>query len=455
MLGLAVAVHVERHLVARVLGAHVQHEVAGGCDVLAVELRDDVALLQAGFGRAGAFADGRHVGAFVNGQAVALGVLRVHGGEGHAELRMGRGLAVDDLLGEVHRVVHRDGEADAGVVAGVRRDQRVDADELAVRVDERAAGVTGVDSGVSLDHIRVDGGFARAVAVLIGGGVHDLRTARGRHDAGGNGLLEAERAADGHDPLADDELVGVADLDGRKAAGILGLDDRDVGAGIAAHDLGVVGLARDGDLVRAAAFYDVVVRDDVAVGGEHDAASQRGLRQRAGFRSVAGPKTVHAARIGLVRVHIDGGHGGKRLLRDSLCQRLVGLGVGSVDAAGVLRTQLRRRRRGSGIVTARSGLPDAEAAQTDGAGDGGTAEGEQERASAVRLLLDGHSSCRMLRVLRLLIVLLLLLIIRLLPHGGGMLGMLVALRRRHGAVAGGAAMRIGHVLHAPSIRAGL
>ncbi|MFR3090472.1 MAG: hypothetical protein ACLTMP_00920 [Eggerthella lenta] len=117
--------------------------------------------------------------------------------------------------------------------------------------------------------------------------------------------------------------------------------------------------------------------------------------------------------------------------------------------------QLRRRRRGSGIVTARSGLPDAEAAQTDGAGDGGTAEGEQERASAVRLLLDSHSSCRMLRVLRLLIVLLLLLIIRLLPHGGGMLGMLVALRRRHGAVAGGAAMRIGHVLHAPSIRAGL
>ena len=56
---------------------------------------------------------------------------------------------------------------------------------------------------------------------------------------------------------------------------------------------------------------DVVVRDDVAVGGEHDAASQRGLRQRAGFRSVSGPKTVHAARIGLVRVHIDGGHGGR------------------------------------------------------------------------------------------------------------------------------------------------
>ena len=117
---------------------------------------------------------------------------------------------------------------------------------------------------------------------------------------------------------------------------------------------------------------------------------------------------------------------GSAFWRDGLCQRLVGLGVGSVDAAGVLRTQLRRRRRGSGIVTARSGLPDAEAAQTDGAGDGGTAEGEQERASAVRLLLDGHSSCRMLRVLRLLIVLLLLLIIRLLPHGGGMLGMLVA-----------------------------
>ena len=53
-------------------------------------LRDDVALLQAGFGRAGAFADGRHVAPSSTDRPLALGVLRVHGGEGHAELRMGR-----------------------------------------------------------------------------------------------------------------------------------------------------------------------------------------------------------------------------------------------------------------------------------------------------------------------------------------------------------------------------
>lgn len=240
---------------------------------------------------------------------------------------------------------------------------------------------------------------------------------------------------------------------GVSVAGILGLDDRDVGAGIAAHDLGVVGLARDGDLVRAAAFYDVVVRDDVAVGGEHDAASPARTSSACRLQIRCRPQTVHAARIGLVRVHIDGGHE-EAPSRDSLAS------VWSDSASVALMPEFCEPSCVADEEDPES-LPPAVACQMPKPPKPmAQATAAPQKASRNvrppwRLLLDGHSSCRMLRVLRLLIVLLLLPIIRLLPHGGGMRGMLVALRRRHGAVAGGAAMRIGHVLHAPSIRAGL
>jgi hypothetical protein len=51
--------------------------------------------------------------------------------------------------------VGRDREADALVPAGARQDRGVDADELAVEIDQRAAGVAGVDRGVGLDEVLV------------------------------------------------------------------------------------------------------------------------------------------------------------------------------------------------------------------------------------------------------------------------------------------------------------
>ncbi len=109
---------VERTLSPGFLGAHVQHEVAGGWR--RPGRRTSVAmsaLLQA---RASAapepYADGRHVGAFVKELAVALGVLRDSRWRGATpSCAMGRGPCVDDLLGEVHRVgLPGMCEADAG-----------------------------------------------------------------------------------------------------------------------------------------------------------------------------------------------------------------------------------------------------------------------------------------------------------------------------------------------------
>ena len=67
---------------------------------------------------------------------------------------------------------------------------RVDADDLGAGVGQRAAGVARVDRGVGLDEA---------------GQLADRRvdlTVEAAHDAGGDGLLEAERAADGDDRLA-------------------------------------------------------------------------------------------------------------------------------------------------------------------------------------------------------------------------------------------------------------
>ena len=53
------------------------------------------------------------------------------------------------------RHVRRNREADADVAAGARQDLRVDADQLALRVHQRAAGVAVVDRRVGLQEVLV------------------------------------------------------------------------------------------------------------------------------------------------------------------------------------------------------------------------------------------------------------------------------------------------------------
>ena len=92
------------------------------------------------------------------------------------------------------RLVDRDGKADA---ARTRADRRVDADHLAARVDQRPAAVAEIDRGVGLD-------------VVVEARIEQLAADEADH-ADGHRVLVAERVADRADPLADPQLVGIAE----------------------------------------------------------------------------------------------------------------------------------------------------------------------------------------------------------------------------------------------------
>ena len=240
---------------------------------------------------------------------------------------MGRRLTGDDLLGQVDGVIHGNGEPDARVVAGVRGDQRVDADKLALVIHQRAAGIAGVDGRIGLNHVRVDGDLAGTAGLHRFLGTHNLGAARGGHDARGDGLLEPEGAAQRHNPLADGQVVGVAKLHNRKTAGVLGLQHGHVGGGIGAHEIGLVGLSGDHDLVGAAAFHHMVVGDDVAILGQHDARSlgigHQIARPVALATVLVAEVLAHRVILGSLGVHRDGGHRGQALRGHGLGQRRI------------------------------------------------------------------------------------------------------------------------------------
>ena len=142
-------------------------------------------------------------------------------------------------------------KADADRAARRRDDRRVDADDLAIEVEQRAAGIAAIDGGVGLDVVVVRTGI-------------DVAVAR-RDDAGGHRAAEAERIADRDHPFAEPQLVGIAELHGLERLLRLHPQQREIDLGVAAEDLRLEARAvveDDGDLVG--------VGDDVIV-GDHDA----------------------------------------------------------------------------------------------------------------------------------------------------------------------------------------
>ena len=167
------------------------------------------------------------------------------------------------------------------VAAGL--DLGVDPDHAAVRVDQRAAGVAGVDRRVGLDHVRDREAVGRLDLALQGG-----------DDAAGDGAVEPERVADRDHRVADFDLRGVAERERvqffRRR---VDLEQGDVGGRVGADDFGRVvlvgGAEPDFDLVGA--FDDVGVGDDVALGVDQEAGAGRdaaalffGHAERAEFR---------------------------------------------------------------------------------------------------------------------------------------------------------------------------
>ncbi len=160
------------------------------------------------------------------GRVELLGQFTIHG---HGQWPYAKGGTADTA--KLHEIVEYglgdvdgNGEADAGVAAAGRGDHGVDADHLAVRVEQGAAGVAGINGSVGLDGL-VDVGSVRL-----------LHLADGADDAAGHGSVEdAEGIADGEHLLADLEAGAAAqgyglqvrglDLNDRKIVRFVGADD--------------------------------------------------------------------------------------------------------------------------------------------------------------------------------------------------------------------------------------
>ena len=163
----------------------------------------------------------------------------------------------------IARVAALIGTASPRPIAG---DRRVDADDPAARVGERAAGVARVERRVGLDDV-LDEPAGSAVA-------RRERPAEGADDAGRHAAGEAERVADRDDELADPQPVGVAERRGGElAAGRA--DDREVRERVATDDLERELRAVDEawPCRRAAPATTWAEVSEVAVGGERDRRS--------------------------------------------------------------------------------------------------------------------------------------------------------------------------------------
>ena len=135
----------------------------------------------------------------------------------------------DQLVGDFLDGGGRDGEAQtlhAGAAGEITHFHGVDADDLAVAVDQRAAGIAGIQGGIGLDqgHGPSPGGN-----IPVNGG----------HDAVGHGApqLHAQRIADGHHTVAHPEHGGIAEL-GRDEVLGLNVQHRQVRDGVGTHQGG-------------------------------------------------------------------------------------------------------------------------------------------------------------------------------------------------------------------------
>ena len=198
--GLAVAP--ERHVdrLPGAMAAIMRASSLGEATSCAVDGGDHVAGLDAGLLAPGpsacAFGDQR---ALVGRQAEQFGDLRGHRLDLDAEPAALHRAVLHQILDDFARGRGGNGEGDADIAARRREDRGVDADHLAVEVEGRTAGIAAVHRRVDLDEVVIGAGADVAAA--------------GRDDAGGHRAAEAERIADGNDPVADADLGVVGEVD--------------------------------------------------------------------------------------------------------------------------------------------------------------------------------------------------------------------------------------------------
>src|SRR6185437_4830207 len=191
-------------------------QIAHLVNVLAIELDDDIAWLDGAVVDRPALDDpgdqrpsgGCHVEAF--------GDIVRHRLDTHAKPATPRLAIPAQLVDHAGSKLRGNGKADADRSTRWRDDRGVDADDLAVHVEQRPAGIAAVDGGVRLDEIVIGTGIDVAVT--------------GRNDAHRDRTAQTERIAHGHDPIADTHLAGIAELHRRQLVPLgIDLEHRDIG----------------------------------------------------------------------------------------------------------------------------------------------------------------------------------------------------------------------------------
>ena len=200
----------------------------------------------------------------------------------------GASIHLDSQIGplnpaEFHQVVGHLGHNGRGNGEGIARvgaclgcDGGVDADEVAVQIDQGASAVARIDCGIGLEKTlhRMD------VLGCVGFQEADV-AAFGADDSGCDGRGQIERVADGQHPLADAHVVGVSEGHGGQGSRRLNLQDGQVGAGVAADHLCGVGLSIGGAHPNVACTLDDVVVGDNQAFVVHDHAAPGALRHAA------------------------------------------------------------------------------------------------------------------------------------------------------------------------------
>ena len=130
-----------------------------------------------------------------------------------------------------------------------------------MHIDQRPAGVAGVDGRVGLDEIF------KGVDAQMG-------ATQGADDARGHGLTDTKRVADGQHHIAHLQVLGLAQHDDRQFVE-LDLEQGQVGVRVCADDLGCsASTVGQGDFDVVGVFDHMVVGEDVALGADDDAAAQ-------------------------------------------------------------------------------------------------------------------------------------------------------------------------------------
>src|SRR5262245_43950867 len=194
---LALADDHHRHVLAHRRVGDDARQVLHLLDVLAVELDDDIAGLDAGRLGRPLVIDARHQRAARGFEPEAFGDVVGDLLDAHAEPAAAHLAELAQLIDDGDRVLGRDRKADADRAARWRVDRRVDADDLAVHVEQRAAGIAAVDRGIGLD------------VAVVGPGI-DVAVAR-RDDAGRHRAAQPERITDRNHPFADAQDFGIAE----------------------------------------------------------------------------------------------------------------------------------------------------------------------------------------------------------------------------------------------------